>query len=58
LTQGIKFTQPSAEEKNNWYSMSQKALVELGKQGAYSPGMFETLKRHLSDYRTNAQGNE
>lgn len=52
-TQGIIFTQPTVEEKNNWYNISKTALTELGKQGAYSPAMFETLKKHLMDYRAN-----
>ena len=56
-SQGITFTQPTAEEKNNWYSISKTALVELGKQGAYSPAMFETLKKHLKDYRDNVRAN-
>lgn len=52
LVQGMQFITPSPDELARWHEIADEAIVQLGKEKVYSPGMLQTVRRYLEDFRT------
>ena len=52
--QGIEFVAPSREALARWREIAQESIRVLGEQAVYSEEMFNTLNKHLSAYRAQA----
>ena len=48
---GIKFVSLNIQEHKRWQEIATQATEALGKEGAYSIKMYNTLQQHLQDFR-------
>ncbi len=49
--QGIKAVHPQGAELPRWHEFAASAISALADSGAYTPGLLDTVRRHLADYR-------
>jgi len=55
--QGIKFIKLSAKELKPWQDLAVQSTEALGKDGAYSKEMYNTLQQYLQEFRKTNQTN-
>lgn len=49
--QGIEFVSPTEDELNRWRELSGEAIESMISSGDFSKTMYETVNRHLTDFR-------
>lgn len=49
--QGIQFVKPNSAEVEHWHQVSEKAIVRLGQDGAYTPALLNKLRTHLKEVK-------
>jgi TRAP-type transport system periplasmic protein len=52
--QGIEFVRPDPAAIAEFERIAAEARAEIGKQGLYTPALFETLEHHLREFRASA----
>ena len=50
-SQGISFVHPVGEELERWHQIADQATERLGKEGVYSPEMYQIIEKHLAAFR-------